>query len=415
MAFPVIIENADPKGNSEWATPVVVVDGDGGIVPANSGSIVDSDNTSTAVLADTGVFTGVWSDVGSYDSVTISVSTDQSGTYSVQFSPDGVNQDSTLTRYYRTNQINVPHRFTITRKYMRVVFTNDSGADQTYFRLQTIVGQKGDLNAPIDGTLSQDFDATAVRPTDFSNEAALGKRQGINTWTKWGYNSDVDAAASEFIWEQGGNMTFLTSASTLSVVSSSANDDVGGTGATGVVIYGIDANRKSQVEVVFLDGTTAATTANTYLGVNRVSVYAAGSSQTNEGKVSITATTGGSVQATVPAGEGSTQQAVFFTQDEWKTLIESLEVNVVKITGGGGSPTATVRMWVLSFVSNARYEVFRHTMDTTVENTFSFTFKNPFVVGEKSVVYLTAETDTNNTAVSARYSLNEFRDADATS
>lgn len=50
-----------------------------------------------------------------------------------------------------------------------------------------------------------------------------------------------------------------------------------------------------------------------------------------------------------------------------------------------------------------------------IRHSVSFTFKNPLIIGEKSVVYLTADTDTNNTAVSARYSLNEFRDADATS
>lgn len=415
MSFPVIIPNADPKGNAEYATPVVIVDGVGSIVPSNSGSIIDTSNSSETPLTNGSAFTGEWFEAGAYDSVTLSVSTDQNGTYSVQFSPDGTNVDSTLTRYYRTNQINVPHRFTITRKYMRVVFTNDSGSDQTFLRLQTILGQKGDLNAPIDGTLAQDFDALSVRPTVFKNEAALGKRQGVKTWTKWGYNADVDAAASETVWSTGGNPTFLSAASTITLVSSSTNDDVGGTGATGVVVYGIDANRKSQIEVVFLDGTTPVVTANTYLGINRLSVYAAGSLQENDGTITATATTGGSTQGSIPAGEGSTQQAIFYTQDEWQTLVDSIDINCVKITGGGGSPTVTIRMWVLSFVSNTKYEVFRHTMDTAVENSFSFEYGQPLVVGENSVIYLTAESDINNTEVSARFTLHEFRDADATS
>ena len=33
----------------------------------------------------------------------------------------------------------------------------------------------------------------------------------------------------------------------------------------------------------------------------------------------------------------------------------------------------------------------------------------PFVVGENSIVYLEATTDTNNTGVSARFSLIEFK------
>lgn len=181
------------------------------------------------------------------------------------------------------------------------------------------------------------------------------------------------------------------------------------------MVYGIDANRKSQIEVVFLDGTTPVVTANTYLGINRLSVYAAGSLQENDGTITATATTGGSTQGSIPAGEGSTQQAIFYTQDEWQTLVDSIDINCVKITGGGGSPTVTIRMWVLSFVSNTKYEVFRHTMDTAVENSFSFEYGQPLVVGENSVIYLTAESDINNTEVSARFTLHEFRDADATS
>ena len=97
---------------------------------------------------------------------------------SIQFSPDGINQDSTLTRYYRTNQINVPHRFTMTRRYCRIVVTNNSGTDQTYLRLQTAFsGGRHPLNVPLDGTVAQDYDATVVRPTDYHYEVAEGLRQ----------------------------------------------------------------------------------------------------------------------------------------------------------------------------------------------------------------------------------------------
>ena len=121
-------------------------------------------NSTFDALSAAGVFTGTWEDVSGYDAITIAVSTDQDGSYSVQFSPDGVNQDSTLTRYYRTARINAPHRFTVTRQYMRVVYTNDADA-QSYFRLQVLLGIKGPLNMPLDGTVAQDYDATVVRAT----------------------------------------------------------------------------------------------------------------------------------------------------------------------------------------------------------------------------------------------------------
>jgi hypothetical protein len=381
----------------------------------SSGMVLDDANSSSTLLASSGVFTGEWMDAQGFDSVVIALKTDQNGTISIQFSPDRNNVDSTLTRYYRTGQIEAPHRFTITRKFYRVVVTNTSASDQTYMRLQTTIGDKANLNAPADGTLSQDFDATLVRTTNYNSEVALGKRQGAKTWTKWGYNADVDNAAEEMIWSVGGDMTFLDSASTMSFVSSSTADDVGGTGATGVVVYGIDANRKEQIEVVFLDGTTPVVTTSTWLGINRMSVYACGSGKENAGNITATSVTGSYLQAEIPAGEGSTQQAIFFTQDEWQALIDDIKLNVVKISGGGGSPVVTVKLWVFSFVSNAKYEVWRSSIDTAIENTYNMDFQHPLIVGEKSVVYATADTDTNNTVVSLRFSLNEYRDADATS
>ena len=114
---------------------------------------VSTDNSHSTLITNGSNFTGTWEDVTQYESLIVAVKTDQNGYFEIQFSPDGTNQDSTLTRYYRTTQIEAPHRFTITRSFFRVVFYNNSGADQTYFRLQTSIGLKGDLNAPLDSVL----------------------------------------------------------------------------------------------------------------------------------------------------------------------------------------------------------------------------------------------------------------------
>lgn len=375
-------------------SPAVSVDG-----------IVSTVNSSTTALDDTDVFTGEWEDVSAYNSLTVAVKTDQNGTFSIQFSPDGTNQDSTLTRYYRTNQIEAPHRFTITRRYARVVFTNDSGSDQTYFRLQTILGDHGELNAPTDSTLAQDFDATVVRPTDFKYEVAEGLRQGYTTWNKWGYNPDIDVG-TETVWSVGGTFTPLSSAGTLEVVSSSANDDgdPAGTGAQSIIIYGVDANYDEQTEVVTMNGTTAVTTTNSWLGVNRAAIYLSGSGGINAGDISITATTGGSDQAEIPAGEGSTQHAFFFVPAGHVGLMDWLWVNAVK-TSGGSNPIITTKVWVTSLVSGSKYEVFRDNLDIQRDNHSDIRPSQPFVVGEKSLVEVQVTTDTNNTAVSARFSL----------
>jgi hypothetical protein len=274
-------------------------------------------------------------------------------------------------------------------------------------------GEKAELNAPTDSVLAQDFDATVVRPTDYHYEVALGRRQGATTWNKFGYNLDVDIG-TEVVAAFGGTFTILSAASTLTIVSSSANDDgsPAGTGANTITIYGIDANYISQTETVTLNGTTNVVTATTWLGINRVAVSLAGSGQANAGLITITATTGGSTQATIPIGEGTSQQSIFFTQADHIALADTLVLNAEK-TGGGSSPKVTFKGWMLNSVTNSKTLIFRQLMDTSAENTTTILPSQPFAIPEKTCLYFEATTDTNDTTVAVRFSLIEVRDVDA--
>lgn len=382
------------------------------INPAEMGSVSDG-NSSTTALNDSTSFTGVWEDVSKYESVTVAIATDKSGYYDTQFSPDGTNVDSSLRRYHKDNEIHVPHRFTVTRKYFRVVFTNNSGENQTYFRLQSMFGNKQPLNIPIDGTMAQDFDATVTRPTEFRYESALGLRQGVTTWNKFAFNTDIDSG-TELVAAQGGSITILTTASTLTIVSSSTDDDGSpvGTGARTIVIYGIDANRRSQTEVVTMDGTTPVITSTTWLGINRVAVASAGSTQSNVGNITVTATTGGSTQAYVPAGLGVTEQMIFFTQSDHRSLVDWVLMNAQR-EGPATPPIVTFKWWIYSPVSNAKYEVFRQIINTNVDDHTELVLSQPFVFNSGDVFWIEATTDQNNTSVAARISLIEFKDVDA--
>lgn len=362
---------------------------------------------STATPLNSGqTFTGTVEDGLQYDSLLLAVSTDQNGTFTVQFSNDGTNWDSTLTKYYRTTDTNAPHRYTITRRYFRVTFTNTSASNQTYLRLQTIIGAKAQLNAPLDATISQNFDSIPVRPTDFRYEAALGRRQNTTTWNKFGYNDDIDIG-TETVWSYGGTWARIDTAGTMTVTSTSVEDKLTtGTGAWNVVIYYVDANREAKTVVVPLNGTSNVTTTETALGINRVALYNTGSNDINVGV--ITVRINGTVQASIPASEGATQQAIFFTQSNHTTLMDWMLINIGK-TSGGASPKVTLKGWVYSYVSTAKYLVFRQVVDTSVENTIELKPSQPFVVGEKSIFWLEATTNTNDTAVSARFSLIEVR------
>lgn len=247
---------------------------------------------------------------------------------------------------------------------------------------------------------------TYISRGNYHYDVALGRRSGATTWNKFGYNPDIDIG-TETIWAPGGTHTILTSASTLDVVSDSANDtNSSGTGARSILIDGIDATWTRQQATVTLSGATPVTTSNSWLGVNRAYVITSGTSDSNEGNISITATTGGSLQAYLPAGGGVTQQLIFFTQANHTALADWLFVNVNKISGGG-SPRVTIKGWAYSYIVDCKYEVFRHTTDSSVENTHELRPSQPFVIAEKQCLYFEATTDTNNTVVDGRFSLIE--------
>jgi len=283
----------------------------------------------------------------------------------------------------------------------------------TYLRASVIYGSQHDLNSPTDSVMPQHFDASSVRPTNFNYEVALGRRDGYTTWNKFGYNADIDIG-TEIVASFGGTFTILTSASTLTIVSSSIADDgsPAGTGANTILITGIDANYVAQSETVTLNGTSNVVTATTWLGINRAQVTLSGSGQTNAGTITITATTGGSTQGQIPTGEGTTQQCIFFTQADHKVVADTLKINAEK-TSGGSTPKVTFKGWLFNSVTNTKYLIFRQLMDTSVENSFTLIPSQPFVIPEKCCLYFEATTDTNDTQVSVRFSLLEVRDFDA--
>lgn len=239
---------------------------------------------------------------------------------------------------------------------------------------------------------------------DYHYEVASNRISNHSVWNKFGYNNDIDTTTDpEIVASFGGSFTPLTTAYTLDIVSDSTNDADSGTGAHGVVVYGVDSNWAHVVEVVLLDGTNTVTTTNSYYGVNRVALFRAGSLLKNEGTITITATTEGSTQAEIPAGEGTTEQCIFHVGANRQFHTDFLMLNVNKISGGG-SPLVTIKAWVFSNVSNAQYEVFQYVIDTSVDNQLVLNPTQPFVIGEKSCLYFTAETNTNNTIVSIRFS-----------
>jgi hypothetical protein len=241
-------------------------------------------------------------------------------------------------------------------------------------------------------------------PTDFIYQISAGERDGYIPWNKFGYNSDISAANQEVIWSHSNGWSFLTTPSTLEIVSTSSNDTLLGTGARTVNISGINQNKEIVSEDVELDGINPVTTQHQYFGVNRIAVTLSGSLNDNDGI--ITAAVTGSptnIQAEIPVGAGITQQAIFFIPAGYMYQANWLWANVAR-TGGNQIPTVTIYMYHYSYLTNTKREVFRAKIDGSVANSVDVTPPQPFVVPEQGVMWVEAKTDKDSTEVQVRFS-----------
>ena len=112
------------------------------------GKVIDQLSTNTP-LSNGDVFTSAWIEVEKYNSIVVAIAASHNCSYSVQFSVNASDVDSTLNRSYKTDRITPPERLTIGRQYVRVEVTNNSGEDMTHMRLQTLVGDKHQLSFPL--------------------------------------------------------------------------------------------------------------------------------------------------------------------------------------------------------------------------------------------------------------------------
>jgi len=119
---------------------------------------------------------------------------------------------------------------------------------------------------------------------------------------KFGFNPDVDDSL-ETVWAQGGLYSYLETATSLKVSSSSLNDTVTGTGARTVEVSGLDANYDELSETIVLAGQTAINTSNQFIRVNRIKVLTAGSGGQNAGVIYVGT---GAISSGVPANKYAT-------------------------------------------------------------------------------------------------------------
>lgn len=366
-------------------------------------------NSSEAPLGVSETFTGEWEDCRSFDSIAIALRADTATTIYIDFTSNISNgvTDSTLS-YKASANINEVHRLTVTRPFFRIRVVNGTSA-QSYLSLSSMLGNHAQLAAPANLTIGLDADATVVRPTIAADEIVTGHRAGVSPFTKFGERTGLTASAGEeTVWDTTGNFVPMTVASTFTITYNSSTDGLGTTGATQLYFYYIDSDGLSTITPHVLSNTGSDVTAFSGLGINRAVVSASGSANFNTNNITITETTGATTQAIIPATESVTQQAIFFTDANSVAVTKSLWVHSNKVSGGG-SPRVIVKGFVFNRTFETRYQIFKTTIDTGVENTINIIDPVGFKLSATDVLYFVADTDTNNASIEVRFSLVEYK------
>lgn len=152
----------------------------------------------------------------------------------------------------------------------------------------------------------------------FELQVARGQVAFHKNIFKFGFNPDVDNSL-ETVWAQGGLYSYLSTATTLYISSSSTADDAAGTGARTATVSGLDANYDEVSVTVDLDGQNGVQlgSASNWIRVNRITVNTAGSGGQNAGVIYVgdeaspTSGVPSNKYATVAIGDNQTLMALW--------------------------------------------------------------------------------------------------------
>lgn len=229
--------------------------------------------------------------------------------------------------------------------------------------------------------------------------ATLGREPGMNVVRQFGYNPAVGNGAVETIWDQGGLYVYDSAATTMYVSSSSTDDDGTsspiGSGATSVIVEGLNANWETVTEIVTLNGQTGVQIPTDLIRVRVMSALAG----TNAGDLYVGTEAAPTVG--VPAA-GNVRAKALIGHGESMTGIYSVPANRTAIMllftafgGKGDSITGDfyIRPFGLTFAIKGKIQIF--------ESATPIPFRGGVAIPPKSDVEFRAISGTQNTIVSA--------------
>lgn len=174
------------------------------------------------------------------------------------------------------------------------------------------------------------MDFTKQKALNHEMDVVEGKIPGREVMSILGANVAASSTLQD-IWDPGGTLVYPTAGETWEVVSSDAADTSAGTGARTVLIQYLDDNYISQEEIVTMNGTTpVATSATDAFRFRRALVLTGGSSDTNEGNITIRVVSAGAIRGQIKIGNGNSLDGHFTVEADKAAYLRFVYCNINK-------------------------------------------------------------------------------------
>lgn len=246
-----------------------------------------------------------------------------------------------------------------------------------------------------------------VVATPYGIAVSLGEILGTSGVIIHGHNPSQTAASGFVDVAESGDLTYLTGAETMKIVSTSTDDDGDpvGTGLRTLRVDGVNGSGAAISETITMDGTTDVTTSNSYLRVNFLTGLTVGSVGWNVGSITATATVAGTIQCEMDETEGLSQASHYTVPLGHTFHLTRVDLNTAKIVGGS-NPEVEFKLYVRSGGDGFVWvQLFDKLMDTSVTDELDvdwpFPPENPPLI-ERSDIRMRADTDQNSTECRVR-------------
>lgn len=214
---------------------------------------------------------------------------------------------------------------------------------------------------------------------------------------KFGKSASLTADTEADIWAEGGTKTLVTTAATLSIVSTSTSDTSAGVGAQYVLVDGLDANFEPQQALVAMNGTTPVVTTETFIRIQQMRVVVVGSTKYNVGIIRGTLT-GDGVQAHIPVRRNLTVSSHLTIPNGYSGFLLGYTASVYRASGN--TTARAVEFDIHVTAGDIQYESIQFGLRNDGGGTVQIKPSLPSYLPSQSTLVFAATADTTGTIAS---------------